>query len=252
VTRFFGGQTGTGTGGTGGGAGDAGATCNGVECPPPPAAAAGLAVPCCQTNQACGFKIPSLGQDCLPPSDADATTTDTDCPNVTWQGKTLPGCCLPDGKTCGAVESLVGTGCLDATLFGVAATVDCDGNPVGSGGTGGTGTGGTGTGGTGTGGTGTGGTGTGGTGTGGTGACQTCATAVGTTTGDATKICAGAEATKLNALKTCAKCFAEGGCWSPCQSTLCSDKPVKGNTACNDCLVTNCGATLNACLPADT
>ncbi|MBK7586088.1 MAG: hypothetical protein IPI67_38625 [Myxococcales bacterium] len=258
VTRFFGGSVG---GGTGGGAGDAGATCNGIECPPPPAAAAGLAEPCCQTNDSCGFKIPSIGQECLPPADTDASNLDPDCPSVTWQGKTLAGCCLPDGKTCGAVESLVGTGCLDAALFGVAATVDCDGNPVtgtggtggtgtGGTGTGGTGTGGTGTGGTGTGGTGTGGTGTGGTGTGGTGACVSCSIALNVSTSDPTKICAGAELTNWNSLKNCACSDGTGKCLTECGATVCVNKSPGAAAACKTCLQSKCVEFYMTCTPA--
>lgn len=248
VIRYFGGKTGGGTGGSGGG--DSGATCKGVECPPPPAAAAGLAESCCQTNDTCGFKIPSIGQECLPPADSDASNTDPDCPSVTWQGKTLPGCCLPDGKTCGAVESLVGTGCLDATLFGVKATVDCDGNPVtGTGGTGGGGTGGSGTGGSGTGGSGTGGSGTGGTG-GGTG-CVSCAQVVGG--GNPANVCTGAETNKWKAVAACA-CGMDGPgqCNAECNSTTCimEGPPLPPNAACKTCMQTKCAAAYGNCVPA--
>ncbi len=246
VIRYFGGKTGGGTGGSGGG--DSGATCKGVECPPPPAAAAGLAESCCQTNDTCGFKIPSIGQECLPPADTDASNTDPDCPSVTWQGKTLPGCCLPDGKTCGAVESLVGTGCLDATLFGVKATVDCDGNPVtGTGGTGGGGTGGSGTGGSGTGGSGTGGSGTGGTG-GGTG-CITCAQVM--TGGDPKKVCTGAEATKWKAVEVCA-CGADGGgqCSGELCYSTCGSQKATPDATCKSCMQTKCATAYGNCAPA--
>jgi hypothetical protein len=126
-------------GGTGGGViVDGGVVCGGVVCPPP-SLPIGQVDSCCAGDK-CGLTSSFLGGQCV--ELGQAGVADPTCPQQTFQGIPLSGCCKPTG-VCGVLDTFLGLGCVDPSQFGGPPSPACGGG--GSGGTGGTaGTGGTG------------------------------------------------------------------------------------------------------------
>jgi hypothetical protein len=89
------------------------ATCGGTSCP----AAGGMAsavcsVPCCLTNNTCGFRRAMMGAvtDCVP-----VATPDSNCPDM-MSGMTMSrGCCAVSGR-CGVISGIDMT-CITSSVF---------------------------------------------------------------------------------------------------------------------------------------
>jgi hypothetical protein len=74
---------------------------------------------CCTTDNKCGFDLSTLlgTPGCSEQNSPGAA--DTSCPTSSLAGfLTLDGCCKPDG-TCGALDTLVGLGCVAASDTGM-------------------------------------------------------------------------------------------------------------------------------------
>lgn len=136
----------TATGGTGAVAGmgaaggAAGMPATTVPCGAMTCSAGGIPIPvmlCCadQATGTCGLLS---GTTCTP-----RATPNPNCPSVTIGPANVPGCCLPDGTTCGIDGYPLMAGCASSSTlaqFGVmVAAKHCDGTPIGTAGMGGQG-----------------------------------------------------------------------------------------------------------------
>lgn len=93
-------------------------SCGTATCEVPPEAK-GLIKPCCidEAMSVCGLMSSFTMNECKPPEPEHPV-----CKGITVAGTTANGCCTAMGK-CGIELSIIGMGCLDASMFGGRTTM---------------------------------------------------------------------------------------------------------------------------------